>query len=103
MATIERKDACAVPMPEIRANNLTFNLSAYIGSENGDKSRRNGGNNRNEKDKMFHLKIFGSKRHHYMTLAVPKTESKLIRSLRNPSDRTVEIPNDIFQYAMFYV
>ena len=78
VAALDRPSEHVVPAPEIRVHNLTFDLHAY-------------GNNSHEElfPQGFHLKIFGSLRHRYMALAVPKCESKLVKTLKVVLDQSV--------------
>ena len=69
VAALERTQETSVPTPETRVYNITFNLLAY---ENGcgEDSHPQG----------FHLKLFGSFRHRYMSLVIPRNSFKHIRT-----------------------
>ena len=69
-----------VPTPEIRVHNLTFDLDAY---DNGTRCLND------VQPVGFHLKIFGSIRDRYMSLAVPKCESRLVKILKTVLDQSV--------------
>ena len=79
VAAMERLEVSSVPTPEIRKHNLTFDLNAY-GNDNNDM---------NSIPHCFHLKIFGSMRHRYMALAIPRCESRLVKSLKVVLDQSV--------------
>ena len=78
VAALERTQETSVPTPETRVHNITFNLLAY---ENG------GGED--SYPQGFHLKLFGSFRHRYMSLVVPKCESMVVRTLKGVLDQSV--------------
>ena len=78
VAALERTQETSVPTPETRVHNITFNLLAY---ENG------GGED--SYPQGFHLKLFGSFRHRYMSLVVPKCESKVVKTLKVVLDQSV--------------
>lgn len=78
VAALERHDQASVPTPEIRVHNLTFDLNAYGNDCDNDPYPQG-----------FHLKIFGSARHRYISLAVPRGESKLVKTLKGILDQSV--------------
>ena len=78
VASIDRYEQRQIPTQEIRVHNLTFDLNAY-GQNSADDPYPQG----------FHLKLFGSVRHRYMALAVPKCESKLVKALKVVLDQSV--------------
>ena len=85
VATMECRDACAVPTPEIRVHNLLFDLDAYTNGL-GDGTGYTG---IKIPKPLFHLKIFGSRRQRYLALAVHRTEAHLVRMLRVILDKSV--------------
>ena len=78
VAAVERPGQRLVPTPETRVHNLTFDLNAYDADCGHDPLPQG-----------FHLKIFGSVSHRYMALAVPKYESKLVKTLKVVLDQSV--------------
>ena len=78
VSAIERADQPSVPVPEIRIHNLTFDLNAYTADYAIDPHPQG-----------FHLKLFGSARHRYQALCVPRGDSKLVKTLRTILDRSV--------------
>ena len=80
MSAIERADQPSVPVPEIRIHNLTFDLNAYSADYLNDLHPQG-----------FHLKLFGSARHRYQSLSVPRRESKQAIPLRTMFDRSVRL------------
>ena len=84
IASVTRSSECSVPLPEIRAHNLTFDLHEF----QNHKSIPETGHVNPQK---FHLKIFGTHRNRYMTLVVPKCESKLVRTLKTVLDHSVSL------------
>ncbi|CAG5132969.1 unnamed protein product [Candidula unifasciata] len=68
----------SIPLSERRVHGLLFDLSAY-GVDLVDTDTSTG----------FSLKLFGSSRHRYMSLAVPKTDSSLVRHMRLVLDRSM--------------
>ncbi len=78
VAALERSQERSIPTPETRVHNLTFDLIAYDNGCGEDPFPQG-----------FHLKLFGSLRHRYMSLAVPKCESKLVRTLKVVLDQSV--------------
>lgn len=78
VAALDRPTQRFVPTPDIGIHNLTFDLNAY-GNDYGEDPFPN----------AFHLKIFGSVRHRYLSLAVPKCESKLVKTLKVVLDQSV--------------
>ncbi|ELT88966.1 hypothetical protein CAPTEDRAFT_195875 [Capitella teleta] len=84
VAALERHDQASVPTPEIRVHNLTFDLNAYGNDCDNDPYPQG-----------FHLKIFGSARHRYISLAVPRGESKLVKTLKGILDQS--IMRNVFQ------
>ena len=72
-------------------HNLTFDLDAYE-NDCGGGGWTNGGGGwvpGELQPQGFHLKMFGSVRHRYMALSVPKCESKLVRTLKVALDQSV--------------
>lgn len=92
-AAIERYHQRSVPTAETRAHNLTFDLGAY--GNNGDED------NTSLPPHGFHLKLFGSVRHRYMALAVPKCESKVVKTLKMALYQSVSILLIIYVYFTF--
>lgn len=82
VAAIERPGQRLVPTPETRVHNLTFDINAYDNGCQNDPFPQG-----------FHLKIFGTISHRYMALAVPKCESKLVRTLKMVLDQSVSMNN----------
>ena len=78
VASLERPDVTSVPMPETRVHNLTFDLNAYGNDTSLDLFQQG-----------FDFKLYGSTRHRYMALAVPKCESKLVKILKVVLDQRV--------------
>ncbi|XP_013387085.1 uncharacterized protein LOC106165791 [Lingula anatina] len=78
VAGIERTDQRPVPSPEIRVHGLTFDLSAFYGKDFKVDEKCG-----------FSLKIFGSDRQRYMSLAVPKCDSNLIKALKVALDHSI--------------
>ncbi|XP_059160741.1 uncharacterized protein LOC131944219 [Physella acuta] len=78
VASMDRTDLSSVPLAERRVHGLVFDLSAY-GIELGDMDVNTG----------FTLKMFGSTRHRYMSLALPRSESTLVRHMRLMLDRSM--------------
>ena len=78
VAAVERTDQRQVPTPETRIHGIYFDLVAY-------------GNDLQEEEypAAFHLKLFGSLRNRYMSLAVPKCEAKLVKMLKVVLDQSV--------------
>ena len=85
VAAVERPGQRLVPTPETRVHNLTFDVQAYGTPRVHNNFPHN-----------FHLKIFGSISHRYMALAVPKVQTKLIKTLRLVLDQTVSDTSFIF-------
>ncbi|XP_076449291.1 uncharacterized protein LOC143285758 [Babylonia areolata] len=79
VASMDRADQCSVPMPERRYHGLVFDLSAY-GIDTSEMTDTSPG---------FTLKLFGSSRHRYMSLAIPKSESLLVKNMRLILDRSM--------------
>ena len=92
LAAIERLDQPSVPSQEIRVHNLTFDLNAF-GNDCAVDPFPQG----------FHLKIFGSLRHRYMSLAVPKCESKLVKTLKCVLDQSVSDILYLFFPVIFFI
>ncbi|XP_064599220.1 uncharacterized protein LOC135465802 [Liolophura sinensis] len=84
VAAIERTDQQQVPAPEKRVHGLNFDMTAY-GMDTVEPDGNEG----------FHLKIFGSPRTRYMTLCIPKCDTKLVKALRVILDRSMM--RNIFQ------
>lgn len=80
IAAIERTEARDVPTPEKRVHNLTFDLSAY-GAYNSENDCFPG----------FSLKVFGNSKHRFISLAISKCESPVVKALRTILDRSVSI------------
>ncbi|KAK0061739.1 hypothetical protein Bpfe_008654 [Biomphalaria pfeifferi] len=78
VASMDRAELSSVPLAERRIHGLLFDLSAY-GIELGDMDLSTG----------FSLKMFGSTRHRYMSLALPRTEGTLVRHMRLVLDRSM--------------
>ena len=78
VAALARPEERQIPTPEVKVHNLTFDLNAF-GNDCSDDPFPQG----------FHFKIFGGYRYRYMALAVPKCESKLVKSLKVVLDQTV--------------
>ncbi|XP_070197501.1 uncharacterized protein [Littorina saxatilis] len=77
-ASMDRADQCCVPMAERRYHGLIFDLAAY-GIDTSDMQDASG----------FTLKLFGSSRYRYMSLAIPKSESMLVKNMRLILDRSM--------------
>ncbi|CAH1779922.1 unnamed protein product [Owenia fusiformis] len=84
VAMLERKDEATIPAPEIRVHNLTFDLSAY-GAELNEVTY----------PQTFHFKIFGSLRNRYLSLVVPKCDSKVVKALKSGLEQS--LLRNIFQ------
>ncbi|XP_071824249.1 uncharacterized protein [Apostichopus japonicus] len=84
-SAFERSNQPQVPTPDTRVRKLKLDLSAF-GSEYRlpDITKSS-----------FHLKVFGTFRHRYMSLLCDKSESNLVRQLRITSDPV--ILRNIFQ------
>lgn len=80
VAMFERTAECQIPLRERRQHNLHFDLTAY-GADSGDVDGHQG----------FSLKIFGTSRHRYLTLVIPKCETPLVKALRVVLDRSVSV------------
>lgn len=80
IAAIERTEARDVPTPEKRVHNLTFDLSAY-GAYHSD----------NDCSPGFSLKVFGNSKHRFISLAISKCESSVVKALRTILDRSVSV------------
>ncbi|CAG5120133.1 unnamed protein product, partial [Candidula unifasciata] len=78
VAALDRPDECQVPMPERQMHNLHFDLTAY-GSETAEVDGFQG----------FSFKVFGTSRHRFMSLSIPKCESPQVKSLRTVLDRSM--------------
>lgn len=78
IAAIERTEARDVPTPEKRVHNLTFDLSAY-GAYHSD----------NDCSPGFSLKVFGNSKHRFISLAISKCESSVVKALRTILDRSM--------------
>ncbi|CAL1542508.1 unnamed protein product [Lymnaea stagnalis] len=78
VAALDRPDECQIPMPERLVHNLHFDLTAY-GSETSEVNGYQG----------FSFKVFGTSRHRYMALSIPKCESPQVKSLRTVLDRSM--------------
>ncbi|CAL1532374.1 unnamed protein product, partial [Lymnaea stagnalis] len=78
VASMDRSELSSIPLAERRIHGLLFDLSAY-GIEMGDMDVNSG----------FSLKMFGSTRHRYMSLALPRSESTLVRHMRLILDRSM--------------
>lgn len=78
VAALERPFEQSFPTPETRIHNITFDLNAYDNGCGDDPFLQG-----------FHLKLFGSFRHRYMSIAVPRCESKLVRTLKVVLDQSV--------------
>ncbi|XP_036368549.1 uncharacterized protein LOC118767619 [Octopus sinensis] len=79
IASLERNcERQEFPMAEKRIHQLIFDLTSY-GVDSLDESYTPG----------FSLKLFGSNRHRYMTLVIPKCESKCVKALRVILDRSM--------------
>ncbi|PVD21113.1 hypothetical protein C0Q70_19279 [Pomacea canaliculata] len=78
VAMFERTAECQIPLRERRQHNLHFDLTAY-GADSGDVDGHQG----------FSLKIFGTSRHRYLTLVIPKCETPLVKALRVVLDRSM--------------
>ncbi|XP_059164437.1 uncharacterized protein LOC131947288 [Physella acuta] len=78
VAALDRLDECQVPMPERLVHNLHFDLTAY-GAETSEVDGYQG----------FTFKVFGTSRHRYMALSIPKCESPQVKSLRTVLDRSM--------------
>ncbi|KAJ8041580.1 hypothetical protein HOLleu_12439 [Holothuria leucospilota] len=84
-SAFERSNQPQVPTPDTRVRKIKLDLSAF-GSE-----YRVPDINRSS----FHLKVFGTYRHRYMSLLCDKSESNIVRQLRITSDPV--ILRNIFQ------
>ncbi|KAK7500326.1 hypothetical protein BaRGS_00008549, partial [Batillaria attramentaria] len=78
VAALERVNETQIPLRERRQHNLHFDLTAY-GADNVELDGHQG----------FSLKIFGTSRHRYMSLTIPKCESPLVKALRVVLDRSM--------------
>ena len=79
VASLERPESTSIPLPETRVHNLSFDLNAYGNNLAPIDPQRQG----------FHLKIFGSSRNRYLSLAVPKCESEIVKMLKVVLDQRV--------------
>ena len=77
VVALSRQEERFVPLPQVRGHNLTFYMIA-----NGEIDCFH------PNPQGFHLKIFGSLRHRYISLAVPKCESRLLRTLKTSLDQS---------------
>lgn len=97
IATINQLNACSIPAPEIRVHNLTFNLAAFKKQDNKATAKRVNNNNNHSRSCSsdetsalgFHLKVFGSQKQRFLTLAVPSAEAKLIKAMKLVNERPV--------------
>ncbi|XP_076449045.1 uncharacterized protein LOC143285552 [Babylonia areolata] len=78
VAALERPNETQIPLKERSQHNLHFDLTAY-GSDSLEVDGHQG----------FSLKIFGTSRHRYMSLLIPKCESPLVKALRVVLDRSM--------------
>ena len=78
IAAVDRTEQRDVPTPERRMHNLTFDLSAY-GSYCTDTDGFPG----------FSLKIFGNSKHRFISLAIERCDSPVVKTLRTILDRSV--------------
>lgn len=78
VAALERVNETQIPLRERRQHNLHFDLTAY-GADSIEVDGHQG----------FSLKIFGTSRHRYMSLAIPRCESPLVKALRVVLDRSM--------------
>uniref|UniRef100_A0A0B6ZV97 FAD-binding domain-containing protein n=1 Tax=Arion vulgaris TaxID=1028688 RepID=A0A0B6ZV97_9EUPU len=78
VAALDRPDECQIPMPERLMHNLHFDLTAY-GAETSEVDGYQG----------FSFKVFGTSRHRFMSLSIPKCESPQVKSLRTVLDRSM--------------
>ena len=78
VAVIERPNQTLVPTPEKRVHNLSFDLTAYGGNIYDEDGKSN-----------FTLKIFGNSRHRYMSLAVLKSDTQVVKALKTFLDKSV--------------
>ncbi|XP_014679134.1 PREDICTED: uncharacterized protein LOC106818982 [Priapulus caudatus] len=85
VALVDRPSQQQVPTAEKRVHRLVFDLSAY-GKDFVPKSPDADG---------FHLKLFGSYRNRYMCIAIQRSDSSLVKSLRMVMDPS--IMRNIFQ------
>lgn len=78
-ASFDLPTSSSVPTPcaERRTHNLTFDLTSY-------------GLEHIERDGRFHFKCFGTSKKRYMSLAVPKCESKIVKTLKTAIDQSVK-------------
>ncbi|KAK3085424.1 hypothetical protein FSP39_003082 [Pinctada imbricata] len=78
IAAIKRPEQRDIPTPEKRVHNLTFDLSAYgyhLSETNGFPG--------------FSLKIFGNSKHRFLSIAVTKSDSNVVKTLRSVLDRSM--------------
>ncbi|XP_005105380.2 uncharacterized protein LOC101848604 [Aplysia californica] len=75
---MERPEVSSVPVAERRVHGLVFDLSAY-GIDLGELEVTAG----------FSLKLFGSTRQRFLSLALPRTELCLVRHMRLVLDRSM--------------
>ncbi len=78
VAALDRTQETSVPTHETRVHNINFDLMAYGDGLGSDPVPQG-----------FHLKLFGSFRHRYLALAVPKSESKVVKFLKVVLDQAV--------------
>lgn len=78
VAAIDRMDQREVPTPERRIHNLTFDLSAY-GTYSSETDGQPG----------FSMKIFGNSKHRFISVAILRCESPVVKTLRTILDRSV--------------
>ena len=71
------------PTADRLIHGITFDLSAH------GKDFTSGFDTGSSLPKAFQLKIFGSLRHRFMALAVPRCESDIVRSLKTSIDQSV--------------
>ena len=80
VAALELPSECQIPLRERCQHNLHFDLTAY-GADSLQVDGHQG----------FSLKVFGTSRHRYMSLLIPKCESPLVKALRVVLDRSVSV------------
>ncbi|KAK3085962.1 hypothetical protein FSP39_011386 [Pinctada imbricata] len=78
IAAVDRTEQRDVPTPEKRMHNLTFDLSAY-GTYCTDNDGFPG----------FSLKIFGNSKHRFISLAIARCDSPVVKTLRTILDRSM--------------
>ncbi|XP_052232600.1 uncharacterized protein LOC127845629 isoform X2 [Dreissena polymorpha] len=78
LAAIEKNNETYVPKSEIRVHNVGFDLSAYNSAAYEDEGKS-----------KFNLKIFGNSTCRFLALAINKTDSNVVKTLRTVLDKSM--------------